>query len=186
MGPPAVGSLVDPTSYLRGNTSGASSAQDTSVFFRDVSVHVGNVSEGFVAIGAPMGAGSVKVKIRFGGERGSALSSVPLYNIYLLTTNPCHPPIDKAPMVPQINPDLGLPFVEIEGFPQKTKTKLTKNANKSLQKQIQSSFSDAPICTEGVIPEEKQSPHHNGSSLPGSPLRTFIPIYRQNVKTKYK
>ena len=65
------------------------------------------------------------------------------------------------------------------GFPTKNTNKLTKNTNKSLQKQIQSSFSGAPICAGAVNPESKQSPHHKGSSLPGpSPpdLHSNLPV----------
>ena len=53
------------------------------------------------------------------------------------------------------------------GASHKNTNKLTKNINKSLQKQIQSSFSDAPICAGAVNPKDKQFPHHKGSSLPG-------------------
>ena len=65
------------------------------------------------------------------------------------------------------------------GVSHKNTNKLTKNTNKSVQKQIQASFSDAPICTAAVNPNSKQSPHHKGSSLPGpSPpdLQSNLPV----------
>ena len=89
-----------------------------------------------------------------------------LYIIYLPTPNACHPPIHKAPMVPQIHP-FRARLALSPGVSHKNTNKLTKNTNKSLQKQIQSSFSDAPICAGAVNPKDKQFPHHKGSSLPG-------------------
>ena len=53
------------------------------------------------------------------------------------------------------------------GVSHKNTNKLTKNTNKTHQKQIQSSFSDAPNCAGVVNPKDKQFPHHKGSSLPG-------------------
>ena len=50
---------MDPKSYPGGEPPGAAGAHDASVFLQDVSVHVGNISKGLVAIGASVDAGDV-------------------------------------------------------------------------------------------------------------------------------
>ena len=50
---------MDPKSYPGGEPPGAAGAHDASVFLQDVSVHVGNIGEGLMAIGASVDAGDV-------------------------------------------------------------------------------------------------------------------------------
>ena len=50
---------MDPKFYPGGESPGASGAHDAAVFLQNVSVHVGDISEGLVAVGASMDAGDV-------------------------------------------------------------------------------------------------------------------------------
>ena len=67
---------MNPKSYPGGEPPGASGAHDASVLLRNVSVHIGNIGKNFMAVGAPVGASDVKVKVGFVGKRGSALGAV--------------------------------------------------------------------------------------------------------------
>ena len=67
---------MDPSSYPGGKPPRASGTHDTPVFFRNMTVHVSDIGEGLMAIGAPMGAGGVQIKIGLGGERCCALGAV--------------------------------------------------------------------------------------------------------------